>query len=73
MNVNGVTSTTTAYTDYNNTQTAKASEKATEASSTANTEGVVYESSAKTADVTTSAKKTNQPNTELIAKVKADA
>lgn len=72
MNVNGVTSTTTTYTDYNNTQTTKATEKTTEAAATKNTEGVVYESSTQTAD-TTSAKKTYTQNTELVAKLKADA
>lgn len=72
MNVNGVTSTTTTYTDYNNTQTTKAAEKTTEAAATKNTEGVVYESSTQTAD-TTSAKKTYTQNTELVAKLKADA
>lgn len=72
MNVNGVTSTTTTYADYNNTQTTKAAEKTTEAAATKNTEGVVYESSTQTAD-TTSAKKTYTQNTELVAKLKADA
>ena len=73
MNVNGVTSTTNAHKDYNNTQPAKASEKTTEAATTQNTNGVIYESGNDTTKAATSAKKTYTPNTELIAKLKADA
>ena len=69
MNVNGITTTSSAYT----TTAAPKAETATKAetTTTANETGVIYEPSNATA--TDSAKKTYTPNTDLINKLKADA
>lgn len=72
MNVNGVTSTTTTYADYKNTKSSKAAEKAAEAASK-DTEGVVYESGSKTESTTKGSQKTYKQDTQLVARLKADA
>lgn len=74
MSVNGVTGTTNPYSAYSaasstaskSDSTAKAEEST---QSKANDTGVVYEPSGKTA----SSKKTYKPDTNLVAKMKADA
>jgi len=69
MNVNGITTTTSAYNTTAAHQTETTAVK-TEAATTNNT-GVIYEPSKTQA--TDSTKKTYTPNTELINKLKADA
>lgn len=74
MNVNGVTGidAASAYSAYNTTTKATESETKTEAAANRKEEnGVVYEPSASKETETTA--KTYKPNTELIAKLKADA
>ena len=72
MNVNGVTSTQTAYTSYTNTTTQKAAEEtaATTNTNTAAESGVVYEPSTETKTDTV---KKHTPDTALIQKLQADA
>lgn len=76
MSVNGVTSATQAASAYNysnieNTKAAETTEVKAEEKSKASDTGVVYESSKD--KVTSSAKKTYKPDTNLINKLKADA
>lgn len=68
MNVNGITTTTSAYTTTVAPKTETTAK--TEAPATNNT-GVIYEPS--NAKPTDSAKKTYTPNTDLVNKLKADA
>lgn len=72
MNVNGITSTQTT---YSNSSKSKVSEKTAAETTTKNTttedSGVVYEPSTKA--VSDSAKKTYKPDTNMINKLKADA
>ena len=74
MSVNGVTSATSTYEAYQTSQTSTAAtaEEQTKKEETSKTEGtgVVYEPSTETAASTT--KKTYTPNTDLVAKLKAD-
>ena len=74
MSVNGVTSATSTYEAYQTSQTSTATtaEEQTKKEETSKTEGtgVVYEPSTETAASTT--KKTYTPNTDLVAKLKAD-
>ena len=69
MNVNGITTNTSAYTTTAPKKTEAAAK--TEATNTANETGVIYEPSNATAK--DSVKKTYTPNTDLINKLKADA
>ena len=73
MSVNGITSATSAYSTYSaqskSTET-KSEAAATQATNAAESTGVVYEPSESVKAVST---KKYQPNTELIAKLKADA
>lgn len=75
MSVNGVTSGNSVdYNTYTNTSTGTnnaAADVKAEDTSSKNNSGVVYEKSEETK--TDSAKKTYKPNTELVAKLKADA
>ena len=71
MNVNGVTSGVSAYSNYTSAPKAEAAANAEEAKATQAEQGVIYEPSNQT--VEDSAKKTYTPNTELINKLKADA
>lgn len=71
MNVNGITTNTSAYTTAAAPKAETAAAKTEATATTANDTGVIYEpSKAATADST---KKTYTPNTELINKLKADA
>ena len=70
MNVNGVTSGVSAYSNYTSAPKADAA-KAEEAKASQAEQGVIYEPSNQA--VEDSAKKTYTPNTELINKLKADA
>ena len=74
MSVNGVTSATSTYEAYQTSQTSTAAtaEEQTKKEETSKTEGtgVVYEPSTETSASTT--KKTYTPNTDLVAKLKAD-
>lgn len=69
MNVNGVTSAISSYSTYDNT--AKQTEKATNENAATQDTGVIYEPSNEVS--TDSVKKTYTPNTDMIAKLKADA
>ena len=69
MNVNGITTTTNAYTSTAATKTETAAK--TSATTTANDTGVVYEPSNATA--TDNTKKTYTQNIDLVNKLKADA
>ena len=69
MNVNGITTNTSAYTTTATKKTEVATK--TEVANTVNDTGVIYEPSNATA--TDSAKKTYTPNTDLVNKLKADA
>jgi hypothetical protein len=73
MSVNGITSTSSAYENYQTTQTAKTTTD-TAASSVSATEeaAAVYEPSS-TSETTASTAKTYTQNTELVNKLKADA
>ena len=70
MNVNGVASSVSAYSNYTSAPKADAA-KAEEAKASQAEQGVIYEPSNQA--VEDSAKKTYTPNTELINKLKADA
>ena len=74
MSVNGVTSSINTYDAYQTSQSAssKAAEETASQSGKTEDSGVVYESSKDTAEKSTS-KKTYTQNTELVAKLKADA
>lgn len=72
MGVNGVTGVNNTYEDYQTSQTTaakKAEEQAKTETTAAEDKGVVYEPSKQTAET---AKKTYTPNTDLVAKMKAD-
>lgn len=74
MNVNGVTSGVSAYSNYTSvpkSESTPASAQSQAVSSASADQGVVYEPSNQA--VSDSAKKTYTPNTELINKLKADA
>jgi hypothetical protein len=73
MSVNGITSTSSAYENYQTTQTAKTTTD-TAASSVSATEeaAAVYEPSS-TSETTASTAKTYTQNTDLVNKLKADA
>lgn len=70
MNVNGVTSTQAAYTNYNTTATQQTATENTSAQTTENTveSGVIYEPSTET-----TVTKKYTPDTSLIQKLQADA
>ena len=70
MNVNGVTSGVSAYSNYTSAPKADAA-KAEEAKASQAEQGVIYEPSNQAVEDST--KKTYTPNTELINKLKADA
>lgn len=74
MSVNSINAITNTYQTYN---TGKAGEKTTETkpaqTTSAEESGVVYEPSAKAETQTNKSKKTYTPNSELVAKLKADA
>lgn len=73
MNVNGITNAAAAYSNYNTEGTKKEVSKAADNTAEVKDEsGVIYEASGETAETTKSTKKYQQ-NTELIAKLKADA
>ncbi len=73
MNVNGITSSqaTAAYSSQvnNKTKDSQVAEKQTQETTAANTSGVIYEPSAEGVE----AAKKYTPNTDLVAKLKADA
>lgn len=72
MSVNGVTNSTSTYeTAYQTSQASSAAAKEQNAAAAEKETGVVYEQS-KDAATTSSTKKTYTPNTELVAKMKAD-
>lgn len=74
MGVNGVTGVNNTYEDYQTSQataTKKAEEQTKTETTAAEDKGVVYEPSTQTAKADTS-KKTYTPNTDLVAKMKAD-
>lgn len=73
MSVNGVTNTASdVYTStYSSSNTSKKTEAAVDTTKTSNDTGVIYEPS-KT-ETTSSTKKTYTPDTNLVAKLKADA
>ena len=71
MNVNGITTNTSAYTTAAAPKAETAAAKKEAAATTTNDTGVIYEPSKQAA--TESTKKTYTPNTELINKLKADA
>lgn len=71
MSVNGVTSSTSSYdTAYQTSQSASTPVKEQNTPAAGKEPGAVYEPSNETA--TSSTKKTYKPNTELVAKMKAD-
>lgn len=71
MSVNGVTSSTSTYdAAYQTSQSSSAPVKEQNTQATGKEPGAVYEPSNETA--TSSTKKTYKPNTELVAKMKAD-
>ena len=71
MNVNGVTSGVSAYSNYTSAPKTDSAVPAEETKASNAEQGVIYEPSNQT--VADSAKKTYTPNTELINKLKADA
>ncbi|MBD5543219.1 MAG: hypothetical protein HDR01_02960 [Lachnospiraceae bacterium] len=73
MSVNGITGTQAAYAGYTSTQSTAASEKTSEASSSKDTSGVVYEPTSKTTGTAANSTKTYKQDTATIAKLKADA
>ena len=72
MNVNGITTNTSAYSTQAAAQASEQTAAKTE-STVANDTGVVYEPSNATAADAAKAAKTYTPNTELVNKLKADA
>lgn len=70
MNVNGVTSTQTAYGSYTSAVKESAAAETTQSTTSQEETGVVYEHSQKTTD---SSKKIYTPNTALVNQLKADA
>jgi len=73
MNVNGITNSVSAYTNYS-TSSKKSTTAADESKSTSSSAeiGVIYEPGSQS-EAVESTKKTYTPNTELINKLKADA